>query len=367
MSNRMAYMKVIQVIARMNEGGTARWIETLITGLRKSGIEVILLAGFVEENEKEDTSFQSLGGVRIKHLGRSISILNDLKCIFALRRIIKKEKPDLINTHTAKAGALGRIAAVGLGIKVVHTYHGHLLNGYFSRSITKFFIVIEKVLALVTDGFISVGSKVRDELVQAGISSNQKYKVIYPGIAMHDLQSRSEARRSFGIQEGEFVVGWLGRIVQIKRPDLLVEIAKELPETKFLVGGNGELVQIIQDSNLPNLIFVGWQSPQAFWPACDSALLTSDNEGMPTALIEAAMTGLPLVARNVGSVSEIFQDKKGGILASSKKEIIEAIDKLRIDEFARINMGTGARIFAISEFGVESFIEKHVAFYRSLI
>jgi glycosyltransferase involved in cell wall biosynthesis len=363
----MAYMKVIQVIARMNEGGTARWIETLITGLRKSGIEVILLAGFVEENEKEDPSFQSLGGVRVKHLGRSISILNDLKCIFALRRIIKKEKPDLINTHTAKAGALGRIAAVGLGIKVVHTYHGHLLNGYFSRSITKVFILIEKVLALFTDGFISVGSKVRDELVRSGISSHQKFKVIYPGIALHGLESTAEARRNFGIQQGEFVVGWLGRIVQIKRPDLLVEIAKELPAIKFLVGGTGELEQLIQDSNLPNLTYVGWQRPQVFWPACDSALLTSDNEGMPTALIEAAMTGLPLVARNVGSVSEIFEDKKGGILASSNMEIIDAIDKLRIDKLARLNMGTAARIFAISEFGVERFIEKHLAFYRSLI
>ena len=176
--NRMRVVKIIQVIARLNQGGTARWIETLVSGLRDSNHDVVLLSGSVGSNEIEDRSFVDLGAIRVLGLGRSVSIAKDIKCIFALRRIFKVEKPDLINTHTAKAGALARVAALGLPAKVVHTFHGHILYGYFPSYKTKLFVLIEKILAFQTDALISVGAQVRDDLVESGVSNTSKFHVI---------------------------------------------------------------------------------------------------------------------------------------------------------------------------------------------
>lgn len=354
------------MIARLNQGGTARWIETLVSGLRDLNHEVLLLSGSVESNEIEDRCFADLGAIRVPGLGRSVSITKDIKCIFELRKIFKSEKPDLINTHTAKAGALARIAAVGLKMKVVHTYHGHLLYGYFSTFKTRVFVLIEKLLALKTDALISVGIRVRDELAESGIARKDKFYVITPGIAINNKQSRSETRKSYSLSTDAFVVGWLGRLVQIKRPDLLLKIARDLPNVTFLVGGAGELQHSITSNELNNLKFVGWASPEDFWPACDLALLTSDNEGLPTALIEAAMSGVPVVARNVGSVSEIFENSIGGFLFQESQEAENLIQRLKEDRIVLSRTGREAKIFADLRFNKELFIQKHIQLYESL-
>ena len=365
--NRMAVMKIIQVIARLNQGGTARWIETLVTGLRDSNHEVILISGSVESNEIEDPCFVSLGAIRVPGLGRSVSVAKDIKCIFALRRIFKVEKPDLVNTHTAKAGALARIAALGIPTKVVHTFHGHILYGYFPRYKTKVFVLIEKILALQTDALISVGAQVRDDLVESGVSTTSKFHIIGPGIKITNAEGRVEARKDFSLGTDDFVVGWLGRLVKIKRPDVLLEIAKEIPEAFFLVGGAGELEEIIISSKNKNLKFIGWAKPEEFWPACDIALLTSDNEGLPTALIEAAMCEVPIIARNVGSVREIFEENIGGYLFEDSNQAVEQIKSLIKNKTAAEKAGIAANKFANSRFSKELFIQKHIDLYESLI
>ena len=359
-------MKVIHVIARMNQGGTAKWIETLTIGLRNQGHQVILLAGSVEPNEIEDPSFEVLGGIRIKGLGRSLSAVNDIKSIFALRKIFKIEKPSIINTHTAKAGAIGRIAAFGLPSKVVHTFHGHLLYGYFSNFKSKFFITIERTLALQTDFFISVGSRVRDDLINAGIGRMEKYRVIAPGIKIEKNFTQQDARFQYGIESNRFVVGWLGRLVQIKRPDLLLELASELPDVIFLVGGAGELLNLIDNYHGSNLVYVGWTDPDKFWPACDIALLTSDNEGLPTSLIEAAMHAVPIIARNVGSVSEIFENEKGGYLVSDSGSIQMRIRLLNKDRISLGILSDRAQEYAMDKFSVQKFLDDHISLYESL-
>jgi glycosyltransferase involved in cell wall biosynthesis len=360
-------MKIIQVIARMNQGGTARWIETLITGLRDLNHEVILLSGSVESNEIEDDSFIRLKARRVAGLGRSVSIYKDIKCIFYLRALFKLEKPDLINTHTAKAGALGRLAAIGLPVKIVHTYHGHILYGYFSNFKTRIYIFIERILARHTDALISVGLRVSDDLVAAGIARQQKFHVISPGIEISKQKSKIEARQSYSLDSEAFVVGWLGRLVQIKRPDLLIEIAQKLPEVTFLVGGAGELERLIDSSENKNLKFVGWASPEEFWPACNLALLTSDNEGLPTALIEAAMCSVPIVARKVGSVAEIFEDGIGGFLYEDSLEAVARVGDFTENKEVLKTAGIAAERFATSRFSKNLFIQKHRDLYESLI
>ena len=360
-------MKTIQVIARLNQGGTARWIETLVVGLRDSNHQVVLLSGSVETNEIEDQCFVDLGAIRVPGLGRSVSIAKDIKCIFALRRIFKIEKPDLINTHTAKAGALARIAALGMPTKVVHTFHGHILYGYFPIYKTKIFVLIEKILALQTNALIAVGRQVRDDLVESGVANTSKFHIIEPGIKIINTERRMVVREHFAIDSEDFVVGWLGRLVQIKRPDVLLEIAKEIPEAVFIVGGAGELEEIITSYKGSNLKFVGWAKPEEFWPACDIALLTSDNEGLPTALIEAAMCEVPIVAKDVGSVSEIFEENIGGFLFEDANQAVERIKSLMNNKITVQNAGIAANQFAISRFSEELFIQKHLDLYENLI
>lgn len=356
-------MKIVQIIARVNQGGTAKWLETLVIGLRAKGHEIYLLAGAVEENEKEDPCFNELNGTRVAGLGRSVSISADLKAIKSIRKLLKVIKPDVVNTHTAKAGAIGRIAAIGLGIRVIHTYHGHLLYGYFSKPKTKVIILIERTLGFFSTAFISVGSQVKDDLIQAGIGKIAKFTVIAPGISTPKFIDRTLARSQFGIHGDDVVVGWLGRVEKIKRPDRVVELANELPNNLFLLGGEGSLLATIKTERPNNLKLVGWSTPENFWPAADIALLTSDNEGLPTALIEAGYAGIPTVTLNVGSVAEIVIDGVNGFVVSNLNEFVQALERLNSDPALRKTLGEKARELAIEKFGVDGFIHKHLAVY----
>ena len=360
-------MKIIHVIARMNKGGTSRWIETLTTGLRELNHEVIVLAGNVGENEEEDPSFIKLNGIRVDGLGRSISPWGDLKAIFSVRKMIRKESPQILNTHTAKAGVIGRIASLGLEVKVVHTFHGHLLYGYFSKTVTNLIIILERILNLITDFYISVGEKVREELISAHIGNKTKFEVIYPGIELSEIKTKVVAREIYSLNTQDFVVGWLGRLVPIKRPDILEEIARCLPKAKFLVGGSGESSRALHSEIPKNLIFVGWVNPEDFWPACDIALLTSDNEGLPTSLIEAGLAGLPIVARNVGSVREIFEDNSGGFLFFQTEEAVRKISILIENKSIRDDFGINSKKYALFQFSKKKFIEKHIDLYKKII
>ena len=232
-------MKIFQVIARVNQGGTARWLEALVLELRSEGHEVSLFAGSVQENEIEDKCFQDLGGKRVSGLGRSVNLISDIKAILIIRSAIKNEAPDVINTHTAKAGVIGRIAAIWTGIKVVHTFHGHLLYGYFPPHKTKIVILIEKFLARFTDQIIAVGSQVKEDLLAAKIGSESQYFVISPAIPFPTFYSKIDARRTLGVENNTKVIGWLGRLTAIKRPDRVIELAKCHPSITFVIGGTG--------------------------------------------------------------------------------------------------------------------------------
>ena len=203
-------MKILQVIARVNRGGTARWLEELITGLRSNGHEVLLAAGHVQEGEAEDQIFRELSGHRIESLGRSISIFSDIKSLIEIRKYIIESKPDLINTHTAKAGLIGRLAAASI-LKnrpaIIHTYHGHLLYGYFPQWKTNILNIIEKFLANLSDVLIVAGDKVKSDLIAAGIGKEEQYFVARPGVEILGLEPNEEIRLRMGLPDGAIIVG----------------------------------------------------------------------------------------------------------------------------------------------------------------
>ena len=356
-------MKIVQIIARVNQGGTARWLDLLIPELQKLGHEVKLLAGEVAENENEDPCFDVHNGIRIKGLGRSISPLQDLKSIFTIRKYLKDFKPDLVNTHTAKAGLIGRLACLGLNVKVVHTYHGHLLYGYFSPVKTQILILIEKILAKTTDSFIAVGDQVREDLISVGIGKASQYSVIHPAIKKLNFERKNSARKKLGISGSAFTVGWLGRLTKIKRPDRVLELAMKFPEVIFLIGGTGEEAIDLKSKAPTNVKFLGWIEPETFWPACDVALLTSDNEGLPTSLIEAAFAAIPIISENVGSAKEIFEDGIGGHLVKGAIERTNAIRILLENRELLLEIGQSAKDYVEKNFGVSLFISKHLHLY----
>lgn len=363
-------MKTLQVIARVNRGGTARWLEELVGGLRSNGHEVLLAAGYVQKGETEDQIFNELDGIRIENLGRSISILSDLKSIFEVRKILIDMKPDLINTHTAKAGLIGRLAAASIlrnRPTIVHTYHGHLLYGYFPKWKSNVLILIEKFLASLSNVLIAAGDKVKSDLIESGIGKENQYFVARPGVEILRLEPRKLILTRMDIEDGAVIVGWLGRLAPIKRPDRVIEIAKDLNDTIFLIGGDGELLSSLEIDLPKNVRLLGWTRPEEMWAISDIALLTSDNEAQPISLIEASLAGLPVVAENVGSVSEVVNSEETGLLVSNHVERIQALKSLISSPELRNKMGAAGKKYCAEKFGPQQFLDSHLKAYETAI
>jgi glycosyltransferase involved in cell wall biosynthesis len=363
-------VRIVHVIARFNQGGTAAWLSVLIEGQRLQGHDVVLLAGNVQAKEVEDSRFAELGGLHIKGLGRSISIFQDLKVFWALRKMLLQIDPDLINTHTAKAGLVGRLAARSIfmsKIAVVHTFHGHILYGYFGKIKTNIFVLLEKVLCGLTDVVLVSGSKVKKELISKKIGREYQFIVIRPGVPPIATLSRKTVRQKLSIAEDRFTIGWLGRLTEIKRPDRVLELAEKLPNFTFLLGGDGELLEPLRQKAPKNVILTGWTTPDDIWSASDIALLTSANEAQPISLVEAGSAGLPLIGEDVGSVSEVIQNAFNGYLTHDLDSRIKAIQKLASDPELRHQMGEAAKKTAVEMFGVEQFLDSHKLAYEKAI
>ena len=372
-------VKVMQIIARMNVGGPAVIVAELMRGLDKSAFEQILVTGYCDENEADylDTVATDIEATRIAGLGRSVSLIADLKAFFGLVALIRKYKPDVIHTHTAKAGVLGRMASLlaGRGAVRVHTFHGHLLHGYFNGLTTKVVILIEKFFAARTRVLIAIGTKVRDDLVGAGIGNRDKYRVFFPGLPAPKKIAKASAQSSLGISAETLYITFVGRLTQIKRPDRLLDVAKECKQrgigVRFLVAGEGELFESSKERALKeqlNVTFFGWRSDiDQIFAASDIAILTSDNEGIPLTLIQAAQASLPIVATSVGSISDIVINESTGYLTSTNSnEMADAIEKLVRDPKLRQMMGEAGKARAAQYFSLDRMLKDHSDLYRSL-
>ena len=363
-------MKIVQLIARVNRGGTASWLKELIIELRAKNHEVNLYAGFVQDGEIEDKCFTDLGGTRIQGLGRAISIKEDFIAFQQIRKLLKSDKPDVVNTHTAKAGVIGRLAVLSLGKNrpaIVHTFHGHLLYGYFSKFKVLIFTFIEKLLATNSGVIIAAGKKVKEELLNVGVGQEEQYVIARPGIEIGNLESKIEVREKLGISQDAIVVGWLGRLAPIKRPDRVIEIASELKDLIFVIGGEGELSSSLIKDVPGNVKFLGWTTPEEIWAVSDIAFLTSDNEAQPISLIEAGLSGLPAVAENVGSVSEVIQDGVTGYLVNNFEKRRDSIQNLASSSELRIKMGNLAKENCQVKFGKDQFLAAHLKAYELAI
>ena len=369
-------VKIIQVIARMNVGGPAVLVADLMRNLDSQKFSTVLITGFCDENESDylDEVAQDVAAVRIPGLGRSVSPLKDLSAFFLLLKEIRRFKPDVIHTHTAKAGVLGRLAGLIARpqAKRVHTFHGHLLHGYFSPNKTRLVILLEKVLGFITHRFIAIGNVVKNDLVRAGIAQDSKFEVIYPGLQELDRYPKKDARTALDLDQSKQYLVFVGRLTTIKRPKRLIDLARFLkdnyPDSWLLITGAGELLETLstkaQREELP-VTFLGWRNDIGMiLSASDIAVLCSDNEGIPLTLIQASQAGLPIVSTNVGSVRDIVINGTTGLLTEvSSRGLIEGVSALLDDPALRQQFGVAGEERAQKFFSSCSMVEHHEKLY----
>ena len=373
-------VRVLRIIARMNVGGPAVQVSGLMRGFKQELFEQELLTGYCADDEADYLEKVAIDvkAIRIDGLGRSIKPRADLTALFAIVKEIRRFKPDVIHTHTAKAGVVGRIASILSGQKSirVHTFHGHLLHGYFGPGKTKLVILVEKFLAHFTHQLLAVGKKVQEDLIAAGIGNLNKFAVMPPGLQLAKVPSKHDARNELGLDQNEIYCAFIGRITQIKRPDRFLDVVAKAKtdgiKVKFVVAGAGERLQYCQDrvtnEDLP-VAFLGWREDiEVVLAAADFVILTSDNEGTPLSLIQAGMVGISVVATNVGSTNEIVVNGKTGFLTDlSVDQLASAVTKLAENSDLRAQMGAAGQEYTLARYGVERLVKDHQDLYLRLL
>ncbi len=373
------HIRVMRVIARMNVGGPAVQVSGLMRGLNSSEFDHRLYTGFCSADEADylDVVATDVDSVRIEGLGRRVNFVGDLRAFVSLVKEIRVFKPHVIHTHTAKAGFLGRVASiVSLQSSIrVHTFHGHLLYGYFGIYKKLLVILAEKILALFTDQLLAVGDKVRQDLLAAGIGKSEKFKLMPPGLQIAMFPNKKDAQEFYALSSKFLQCALIGRVTQIKRPDRFLDVVAEVKKRRiaieFLMAGDGELLDACMEritaEELP-VKALGWQNNiERVLAASDIVILTSDNEGTPLSLIQAGMASLPVVTTDVGSISEVVMDGITGIITNVDViEMADALEKLAGDAGLRTRMGSAALEFTMANFGVNRLVLDHEELYKRL-
>jgi glycosyltransferase involved in cell wall biosynthesis len=361
-------MRILHVIARLNVGGTARYITQLATELPKHGIETFVATGFVQGAEVEDQSAQLIELIRVPAMGRSIRPIKDHLARKQLDKIIQDVKPDIIHTHTFKAGYVIRMKKQS--VPVIHTFHGHLLDDpEFLGFKSKIIIELERKFAKSSAKLVTVGRRVADELLEQKIGYRAQFVNIPPGVVAVDVTEKAQALKNLKLEDsGAPIVGWIARVTGVKNPMRALEVADALPDTRFIMAGGGELLEQLKATAPANVSVIGWADAADLFGAADIILSTSENEGMPVALIEAQLAGKPVVATDVGSVSEVILNHETGIVTNKNAgSIASAIESLVIDKAKREEMGRLAIARAQALFSVDRMINAHIELYKSIV
>lgn len=371
-------IRVVHVITRTNIGGPAVIASSLLSDGRHADVQQSLVRGTpgADEGDYFDGSPLLDRTTTVHGLGRSPKPLDDLRALVSLIRLLRRERPDVVHTHMAKAGVLGRIAAAVARVPVrIHTFHGHLLHGYFGAFATRVVVATERLMRRITTHSIVVGSTVHRDLVEARVVDARRSSVINPGIEPFTLADRLEARNALGLPVDGDVVMYVGRLAQIKRPDRFLDLADDLAghgSAMFALVGDGPLGDECRarTARMPNAVALGWQRDLGtLLAAADVVVLCSDNEGVPLLLIEAAIAGRPVVTTDVGAVRDVVRDGDTGALvpAGDRAALAGAVRSLLADPDLRARLGATARDRALRELTAAAAVDRHVELYRMLV
>jgi glycosyltransferase involved in cell wall biosynthesis len=377
---------VYHVIARLNIGGPAIHVSLLAARMPR-GYDPLVLTGTVGPTEGDMTYYARQQGVEplvLAGMGRDLHPARDLALVWRLYRIFRAEKPLIVHTHTAKAGAVGRIAAWLARVPViVHTFHGHVLRGYFGRFAAWMFALVERMLAPRTDCIITLGEHQRDEILAMGIGRPDQVVAMPLGMDLERYLALARhpgaLQRRLGLPPDAVLVGIVARLVRIKGHGIFLEAAARLAQrvarVHFIVAGDGELrgslERRIGELSLAGRVHVlGWQRDlESVYADLSCAVLSSLNEGLPTALIEAQAAGVPVVATRVGSVAEIVEDGVTGFLVPAEDAggLARRIEQVLADPAEAARLGERARERVRARFGVDRLIADVDRLYSSLL
>jgi len=383
----MQKIKALHIITRLDKGGSAENTFLTIMGLHENGYEVSLMSGQVSDSRQDRREQIRKHGIRyifIPELVRTISPLKDLKALFKIYRYLRKERFDIVHSHTSKAGFLGRLAAKLAGVPVViHTPHGHVFFGYFGRIKTKLFIFVERMSSRLADKIIALTYREKRDYLLFNIAKEDKFVVINSGVDLNKFKELpfneiQNFKRKLGIPEHSLIVGTVGRLVPIKGPEFLIEAAKliipKYPSTLFIFTGDGHLRQNLKKKTLEmgveeNVIFLGWRDDvDKIISIYDILVLPSLNEGMGRALVEAMALGKPIVASDIGGVPDLITHGKNGFLVPPKNPglLAKYMQILIEKKERRESMGQSGKEIAFN-FSKEIMIEKITALYEELL
>jgi glycosyltransferase involved in cell wall biosynthesis len=351
----------------MNTGGPAVFLDHLTHAIHPS-CESVIGYGYCEGNETDYTENHELTAnlFKLKSLHRSLNPLDDIKAFIQIRNLIKQEQPKVVNTHTSKAGVLGRVAAksVSRKIKVVHTFHGHLIYGYFAKYKSLAFTVVEKILASFTDVAVAITHETQSTLQKLGIGKRLNWQVIHLGIPLiEEVMPKSDGTKLL----------WVGRFTDIKDPFYAIEVMQELEKLKpntyslTMIGGGELLNSVREKAKGLKVDFTGWvDAPFTPKRPFDALLLTSKNEGMGLVILEAANFEKATIAKNVGGISEFIKDRETGFLVNGNPAAMaKVITALSVDNLEKV--GKQARHLLEVNFSDESMANNYLNLYKTLL
>lgn len=381
----MNKIKILRIIARLNIGGPAIHTILLTEGLDKDEFETLLICGSVGKDEADMSYYAQENNIEpifVSELKRELNFFNDIIAFKKIFKIIRTKQPDIIHTHTAKAGALGRLAGIIYNlsnckkqIKLIHTFHGHVFNGYFNGFRTRLFILIEQFLSKFTDKIIVVSEKIKNDLLNLRIGNPEKIAVIPLGLELDRFLSITESPPINSVLK----VGIIGRLAPIKNHWMFLEAAKIIRnngkiKVNFFIIGDGELRE-----NLENyarqlgiddaVTFMGWQKDlEKIYQDLDIVALTSLNEGTPLSLIEAMAAGRAVIATDVGGVKDLIGNSERGILVKSGdvNGFAQGIRQLLENPDLRNKISERARDFVKDKFTKERLINDIELLYNKL-
>jgi glycosyltransferase involved in cell wall biosynthesis len=375
-------LRVLRIITRLNVGGPATHVTLLDQGLAERGWETMLLYGQVEPTEAElPMSGSSIPRRRIPALRRPIRPLDDARAFASVVREIRSLRPHVIHTHLSKAGLVGRVAAIATSRAVrVHTFHGTLFGDYFGPTATRAIVRAEQMLGQRTDRIIAISSRQRDELVLHRIAPADRIRIVPLGLDLSRFEGldRGIARARLAVAPDALLIVAVGRLVAVKRLDRLIaafaEVHNAIPSARLVLVGDGDERAALADQAARSpasaaIVFAGWTTvAEAWYAAADIVALTSEREGTPLALIEAAAAGRPVVATDAGGVADIVADGRTGFVV--RRDDPDALrDRLRLlasDAGIRREMGLRAAT-AAQGYAASRLVDDIDALYREAL
>jgi glycosyltransferase involved in cell wall biosynthesis len=384
-------MTIMHVIARLNVGGAALHVLQLAREQQRRGHDVVVVAGTLAAGEESMEYVADELGVSVRALPglqRELSVRADGAAVRELRSLIRARRPDILHTHTSKAGATGRVAALLAGRArphaIVHSYHGHVLSGYFSPRRQRVFRLVERLLGRSTGALIAVSDEVRDDLVAFGVAPAERVVVVPYGFDLPewtgaDDEARERVRAELGVGPETFVVGWAGRLTAIKRPLDLVRtlhslVALGVDAVLVLVGDGEDREQteaLARELGVEDRCrLVGFQQGMRAWYAAfDATLMTSANEGTPVVAIESLAAGRPLVATRAGGTGTVVADGESGFLEAvgDTDALARRLALLAGDPELRAQLGRHGADDVRARFATERMTDELDAVYRRLL